>query len=89
MWDKVVEKTVNTKAKANLQPLSRTREIDSRYPKRYRPSVKKDKDNTYWKHCDEISNKDKDKAKSHNSSSVNQLQTQVSKKTSIVNEEAI
>ncbi len=47
VWDKVVEKAVDAKAKASLQPPSETREIDSRCPKRYRPSVKKNKDDNY------------------------------------------
>ncbi len=72
MWDKMVEKTINTKVKANLQPFSGTREIDSRCPRGYRPSVKKDKDDANWEHWDETL---KDKIKSHNSSFANQLQT--------------
>ena len=32
----MVEKTINTETKANLQPPSRTREIDSKYPKGYK-----------------------------------------------------
>ena len=55
------------------------REIDSRFPKEHRPSVKKDKDNTYWEHHNEAS-KDKKKAKSHPLSSANQPQTQASMK---------
>ncbi len=43
MWDEVVKKAVNVEVKANLQPSSRTREIDSSYPRSYRPLVKKDK----------------------------------------------
>ncbi len=74
-WDEVIEKTVNTEAKAGLQLSSGTKEIDSRCPKGYRPSVKKDKDDTYWEQRNEVSNKDKEKAKSHNPSSfANQLQ---------------
>ncbi len=80
MWNKVIEKTVDVEVKTNLQPPSETREINSKCPKGYRLSVKKDKDNAYQKHCDEASNKNKDKAKSHNSSSTNQPQTQVAKK---------
>ncbi len=71
-WDKVVEKAVSVEAKANLQPPSGTREIDSKYLKGYKPSIKKDKDNTYWEHHNEAFNQDKDKAKSHNSFSANQ-----------------
>ena len=76
----MVKKAVDVKAKAGLQPHSMIREIDSRCPKRHKPSVKKDKNNAYWEHHNEASNKDKKKAKSHPSSSANQLQTQASKK---------
>ncbi len=75
MWDEIVEKTVDIKAKANLQSPSGTKEIDSRYPKRYRLSVKKNKNDAYWEHHDKTFNKDKDKTKSHNSSFANQPQT--------------
>ncbi len=63
-----------------MQQSSKTREINSRCPKRYRLSVKKDKDDAYWEYHDEASNKDKDKVKSHNSSFANQPQTQAPKK---------
>ncbi len=76
----MVEKAVDVKAKASLQPPSGTRKIDFRCPKGYKPSVKKDKDDANRKHRDEAPNKDKDKAKSYNSSSTNQPQTQASKK---------
>ncbi len=42
--------------------------------------AKKDKENTYCKPRNKASNKDKDKIKSHNSSSANQPQTQALKK---------
>ncbi len=42
----MVEKAVNVEAKIGLQLFSETREIDSIYPKGYRPLVKKDKDET-------------------------------------------
>ncbi len=64
MCDKIVEKAIDVEVKANLQPPFGTKEIDSRCPKKCRPLVKKNKDNTYWKHHDETSNKNKDKAKS-------------------------
>ncbi len=67
----MVEWVINAEAKVSLQPPSGTREIDSRYPKSYRLSVKKDKDDANWEHWDEAPNKDKDKARSHNSSSAN------------------
>ena len=75
----MVEKAVNVEAKTNLQPFSKTRKIDSKCPKRYRPSVKKDKDNAYWEQHNKASNKDKETAKFHNLlSSANQPQTQAS-----------
>ena len=73
----MVKKTVDVKAKASLQPHSMIREIDSKYPKKHKPLVKIDKDDTYWEHCNETS-KDKEKAKSHLLSSANQPQTQAS-----------
>ncbi len=76
----VVEKAGDVEAKANLQPPFYVREIDSRYLKSYRPSAKKDKEDTYQEPQNEAS-KDKDKAKSQSSStSINQPQTQVPKK---------
>ena len=80
LWDKVVENAVNTKAKAYLQLFFGTKKIDFRYSKKYRPLIKKNKDDIYWEHCNETSNKDKDKAKSHNSFSANQSQNQTPKK---------
>ncbi len=77
----MVEKALDVEVKANLQPPSGTREINSRCPRDYRLSIKKDKDNVNQEHRDEIPNQDKDKVKSHNSSSANsQPQTQASKK---------
>ncbi len=46
-WDEVVEKAVNIEVKAYLQPLSETREIDSRCPNGYKPSVKNNKNDAY------------------------------------------
>ena len=47
----MVKKTVNIEAKASLQLPFRIKEIDSRYPKSYRPSIKKDKKyKANWKH---------------------------------------
>ncbi len=74
----MVEKAINVEAKASLQSSSETREIDCKCPKGYRPLVKKDDIN--WEHQDEASNKNKDKAKSHNFFSTNQPQTQAFKK---------
>ncbi len=62
IWEDVVEKTVNAKAKASLQSLSGTEEINSRYPKSYKPSAKKDKNKITREHRD----KNEDKAKSYN-----------------------
>ncbi len=59
---KMVEAAVNAKAKTSLQSSSGTREIDFRYLKSYKPSVKKDKDDINWEHWDQHKNK----AKSHN-----------------------
>ncbi len=66
-----MEKAEDVEAKANLQPPFYIREIDANYSKSHHPSVKKDKKNTYWEHRNKAS-KDKNKAKSHNSSSANQ-----------------
>lgn len=44
IWsEEVVEKTINVKARASLQPLFETREINFKYLKSYNPLVKKDK----------------------------------------------
>ena len=75
----MVEKTEDAKAKANLQPYSKTKEINFMYPKSHRPLVKKDKNNANQEYRD--GNKDKDKAKFHNLSSSNsQHQVWASKK---------
>ncbi len=50
--------------------------------KGHRPSVKKDKQDTYWEHRDKVS-KNKKKAKSQNFSSTNQPQTQALKKNKL------
>ncbi len=71
MWEEVVEKAGDVEAKANLQPPFYVREIDSRYSKGHCPTAKKNKEDTYQESRNEAS-KDKDKAKSHNSSSANQ-----------------
>ncbi len=79
MWDKVVEKAVNEEAKARIQSPSKTKKIDSRYPKSYWSLDKKNKDDANQEHRDKVF-KDKKKAKSHNSSFDNQPQIYVSKK---------
>ncbi len=79
MWDKVVEKAGDAKAKANLQLPFYIREINARCPKGHCLLVKKDKEDTYWKHHNEAS-KDKQKTKSHNFFFANQPQTQAPKK---------
>ncbi len=63
MWEGVVEKAGNVKAKANLQPPFYIRKIDSKCLKSYCPSAKKDKEDTYRESYDKAS-KDNDKAKS-------------------------
>ncbi len=75
----MVEKAEDVEAKANLQSPFYVMEIDARCPKSHCPLAKKDKKNTYREYRNEAS-KDKGKAKSHNSTSVNQLQTQDPKK---------
>ncbi len=71
----MVKKPSDTEAKANLQPPFYIRDINARCLKGYRPSVKKDKENTYREPQNKAS-KDKDKAKSHSSPiSANQPQT--------------
>ena len=79
MWEEVVEKAGDAKAKNNLQPPSYIWEIDSKCPKSHCQSTKKDKEDTQQNHRKE-SSKNKEKAKSHNSSATNQPQTQDSKK---------
>ena len=78
----MVEKAGDIEAKANLQPPFYIRKIDSKCPKSYRPSVKKDKKDANWEYSNTASSKDNEKAKSHNLSFVNQLQAQVFKKHS-------
>ncbi len=79
-WEEVVEKVGDAEAKANLQPPFYVRDINVRCPKSHRLSAKKDKENTSREPQNEVF-KDKDKAKSHNSStSANQPQTQAPKK---------
>ncbi len=73
-----MEKVGDVEAKANLPPPFYVRDIDARCPKGHRPSSK-NKEDTYREPQSEAS-KDKDKAKSHNSTSANQFQTQAPKK---------
>lgn len=70
LWKKVIEKTINVKEKASLQPSFGIRKIDSRYSKSCKLSAKKDKDKTNWEYWNE------NKAKSHNPSSTNTSQFQ-------------
>ncbi len=75
-----MEKAGDIEVKAKLQPPFYVREIDSGCPKGHYLSAKKDKEDTYQEPHNEAS-KDKDKAKSHNSSiPANQPQTQAPKK---------
>ncbi len=64
-------KASDAKAKANLQPPCYVRQIDSKCPRGYCPSVKINKNNTYWKYRNEAFNKNKVKAKSYNPSFAN------------------
>ncbi len=66
-WEEVMEKAGDVEAKANLQSPFYVRDINARCPKGYCPSAKKDKEDTYWEPQNEAY-KDKDKAKSHSSS---------------------
>lgn len=43
VWEEVIEKAVNAEAKADLESPLETKEINSRFPKYYWPSIKKDK----------------------------------------------
>ena len=70
----------DVEVKANLQQPFYVREIDSKCPKGYCLLVKKDKENANLEHCNKASNKNKEKAKSHNPFSANQPQAQASKK---------
>ncbi len=71
-----MEKAGDEEAKANLQPPFYVKDIDARCPKSHCPSAKKDKEDIYREPQNEAS-KDKNKAKSHNSSTpANQSQTQ-------------
>lgn len=54
----MIEKTINVKAKASLQPLSKIREISFKYLKSYR-LVKKDKDKANWVLWNQDENKNK------------------------------
>lgn len=54
MWEKVIEKAIDIKAKASFQLPLKIKKINSKYPKDYRPA-KKDKIN--WDHWDEDKNK--------------------------------
>ena len=73
----MVEKAGDVEAKANLQLPSYVWEIDSRFPKSYCPSSKKDKKDIQQEYYDEAS---KEKAKSQTFSTTNQPQIQNSKK---------
>ena len=46
----MVEKAIDIKEKASLQPPSKIKEIDSKCPKDYKPSIKKDKDKVTQKY---------------------------------------
>ena len=61
------------RSKASLQHPFGTQKIHSRYLNEYRPLVKNNNNNTYWENCKKSFNMDKNRAKSHNLSSINQL----------------
>ena len=71
-WEEMVKKVGDIETKANLQTLSYVQEINFRSPKSYRPLSKNDKEDTQWKHHNEML---KEKAKSQISSITNQPQT--------------
>ena len=72
----MVEKAIDIKAKIGLQPPFGIKKIDFRYPKKYKPLVKNDKNNTYQEQRNEVINKNKAKTQFHNPfSSINQSQT--------------
>ena len=56
-----MEKARDAEAKANLQPPFYVRKIDSKYLKNYCSSVKKEKEDANWEHCNEASSKTKKK----------------------------
>ena len=62
----MVKKAKDAKIKVNEQPAFNVREIDSKCPKNYCPSVKKNKNDVNWKYHNEASSKDKKKTKSYN-----------------------
>ena len=70
----MVEKSKDVKVKANLQPPFNLREIDSKYPKIYCSSVKKDKEDANREYYNEASSKNKEKTKFYNHSDTNQPQ---------------
>ena len=74
LWEKIIEKAVNTEVKASLQPLFETKEINSKYSKGYKLSAKKKKDEASQEYQD--GNKDKNKAKSYNLLPANTSQPQ-------------
>ena len=76
----MVEKAGDRESKTNLQPPFYIREIDLKCPKSYCLLNKKDKGDANLEHCNETSNNNKKKVKSHNPSFTNQLQAQASKK---------
>ena len=65
-----MEKAGDVEAKANFQLPFYVREINSKCPKGYRLSVKKDKEDANREHRDKAS-KDKDKTKSYTPFSAN------------------
>ena len=66
-----MQKVGDAEVKASFQPPFYVREINSKCPKGYCLLVKKDKDDANRENHDESSSRDKEKAKSHNLSSIN------------------
>ena len=73
MWEEVVEKTVDTEAKASLQPRFKTRKIDFKCLEGYKLSAKKEKNKASQEH----KNRNKNKAKFYNFLFVNMSQSQI------------
>ena len=48
LWKEMVEKAIDIKVKASLQSPFGIRKINSKYPKGYKPSVKKEKHKASW-----------------------------------------
>ena len=76
----MIENVVNGKVNTSLELLFKTKKINSRYPKDYKPLAKKEKNKASQEYWD--GDKNKDEAKFYNPSfaNINQFQTPDSKK---------